>query len=224
LDWKQAIEINRLALARIVAELVSLLAAQGDGVRVSLSVYQLIARILFPAESAVRRLIVIAARGLVVPVPQAQPMPPGIFIQGKCAKATARMAFQLFDTRKHFGDNDDAPMQPKSYPRIRVVGDADPRSLFMAKFDVPGAASETATQRLRLRLAALMRALDTLPHQAQRLVRWRARRAALKNPKFLEPLRPGPPPGHRQRPRDQIDVVLKECHALARQALSADTS
>ena len=38
------------------------------------------------------------------------------------------------------------------------------------------------------------------------------------------PLRSGPPPGHRSKPADQIDWVLKECHALARDALKEDTS
>ena len=50
MDWTRAVEINREALARIVAGLVSLLAAQGSAARLALPVYQVIARVLLPAE------------------------------------------------------------------------------------------------------------------------------------------------------------------------------
>jgi hypothetical protein len=46
----------------------------------------------------------------------------------------------------------------------------------------------------------------------------------MPSPKFTSPLRPGPPPGHRRKPKDEIDFVLKECHALARDVLGEDSS
>jgi hypothetical protein len=73
-------------------------------------------------------------------------------------------------------------------------------------------------------VAAVKTALANLPRQARRLVRWRARRAMMQSPKFVSPLRPGPPPGHRKKPKDEIDFVLRECHALAWDAISCDTS
>lgn len=225
MDWTKAIEINREALSRIVAGLVALLAAQGGAARLALPVYHLIARVLYPAESAVRRLILIAARGLVVPPSLARPMPKGMVIQGKGA---GRVAFQLFDTRKHFSDAEDVVTGAFCGPRIRVVGDADPRSLFLAKFKdnavADGLCSAAETLRVSNRLNVLKRALDTLPQQARRMVRWLQRRAAMKDPAFIHPLRPGPPPGRRKNSRDEIDSVLRECHALAWQAHSNDTS
>jgi hypothetical protein len=221
-DWAKAIEINREALTRIVAALVSMLAAQGGVLRLSLPVYQAISRVLYPAESAVRRLIVIAAQGLVLPVSLARPMPQGLKIE----RNGSRVAFQLFDTRKHFTDVDESGAQSITGPRIRVVGDPDPRSLFLAQFAKPAddSSNEAGTLRLQNRLTALKQALDHLPRQAKRLMRWRARRAKMTVPKFTSPLRPGPPPGHRKRSRDEIDLVLVECHALAWDALSHDTS
>jgi hypothetical protein len=223
MDWVRAIEINRAALARIVGALVSLLAAQGGAARVPLPVYQLIARVLYPAESAVRRLIVIAARGLEVSVPPARPMPKGLVIAGQ---GLGRVSFQLFDTRKTFGDLDDVD-DTRTGPRIRSIGEADPRSQFLAQFAVPDRgelSSEAETLRVRRRLDALKQALDHLPRQAKRMARWMKRRAAMAQPKFRSPLRPGRPPGHRKRGRDEIDLVLVECHALAWDALRANTS
>jgi hypothetical protein len=46
----------------------------------------------------------------------------------------------------------------------------------------------------------------------------------MRNPPFRSPLRPGPPPGHREEPREEIDFVLRACHALARDALWNDSS
>ncbi len=221
MDWVRAIEINREALTRIVAGLVALLGMQKGVVkRLPLPVYHMIARILHPAESAVRRLIVIAARGLEVPLLPTRPMPQGLFIVGK---RTGRITFQLFDTRKQFSDADP---QPITGPRIRVVDDADPRSQFLAKFvQAPDdLSSEVAAMKLSRRIEAVRRALDTLSRQAKRMARWRARRAAMENAKFTSPLRPGPPPGHRNNSRNEIDNVLRECHALAWDALSPNTS
>jgi hypothetical protein len=79
-------------------------------------------------------------------------------------------------------------------------------------------------ERLSRRLAAVKMALENLPRQAKRLARWQARRDRMANPKFRSPLRPGPPPGHRKEPKDDVDLVLRKCHALARNALHEDGS
>ena len=230
MDWTRAIEINREALTRIVAALVALLAAQGGAKRLALPVYQLIARVLVPAESAVRRLIVMMARGLVVPVGVSRTMPKGLVIAG----SRSRGSFQLFDTRKQFNDHEDSEpitgpimgpiMGPITGPRIRIVDDQAPREMFLAKFQRPDVIGEVQTALVTRRLAILKRTLDSLPRQAKRMARWRAKRAMMQSPKVTSPLRPGPPPGARHRRRDDIDEVLTECHALAWDALSFNTS
>jgi hypothetical protein len=222
MNWTRAIDINKDALTHIVAGLVSLLAAYGEVLRLPVTVYQLLQRILYPAESAVRRLIVIVARGLVVPVSPSRPMPRGLVIAGT---SKGRASFQLFDSRKAFGDPDDSPT-PISGPRIRFIAALSPRQLFLAKFVKPREAtcSEAETLRIRQRLSLLARALEHLPREAKRMARWQKRRAQMHNPPFLFPLRPGPPPGHHQRPREDIDDILRECHALAWMALRPDTS
>ena len=135
-DWARAIEINKAALTRIVAALVALLAAQGGVKRLPFPVYQAIGRVLCPVESAVRRLIVVAARTLVVLQPPARPLSAGLVITGN---GTGRMAFQLFDSRKSFNNNESG-VSAISGPRIWSVGDADPRSLFTPNsLDLPTA-------------------------------------------------------------------------------------
>jgi hypothetical protein len=222
MNWARAIEINKAALTRIVAALVAMLAVHAGLKRLPLPVHQAIARVLYPAESAVRRLILIAAKNLVVSQPPPSPMSDGLVIAGN---GTGPMAFRLFDSRKHFDDEESVEANI-SGPRIRVIGDLDPRSQFLAQFTTPpdGLTSEAETLRLTRRLAAVNRALENLTREAKRMARWRMRRLALKSPKFLTPLRPGPPPGARQRGTDEIDHVLRECHGLAWDALQPDTS
>lgn len=76
MDWDLAIKRNSEALAVIIAALFAML---GDATvsRLPRPVYYAVLRILRPAESALRRLIVIAARGLVVKVAPSRPMPKG---------------------------------------------------------------------------------------------------------------------------------------------------
>jgi hypothetical protein len=222
MNWPRAIEINRDALAHIVAGLVALLVAQGGALRLSFHVYQMLQRILHPAESAVRRLIVIMARGLVVPDPKSRPMPEGLVIAGK---GGGQVSFPLFDSRKTFGDVDELPT-PISGPRIRSIDMPSPREMFLKNFVKPPAdrCSEAETVRIAHRIKVLARALELLPREAKRMARWLKRRAQMQSPAFVFPLRPGRPPGHQQKPSEDVDAVLKECHALAWMALRPDTS
>ena len=85
-------------------------------------------------------------------------------------------------------------------------------------------AVNTSTSQLSRRLAAVAQALETIPHQAQRMARWQQRRKVMEKPKFTSPLRPGPPPGFRVKPKAEVDFVLQECHGLAWDALREDSS
>jgi crotonobetainyl-CoA:carnitine CoA-transferase CaiB-like acyl-CoA transferase len=82
---------------------------------------------------------------------------------------------------------------------------------------------ETSTTLLA-RLTALKEALMDMPRQARRLVRELARRRNRSRVEFKMPLRPGRAPGHRKKPRLDIDTVLHQCDWLARNALAPDTS
>ena len=74
------------------------------------------------------------------------------------------------------------------------------------------------------RLAAIKFALEDLPREARRLARWQARPIAERRPRLSTPLRPGRPPGHRERQTHEVDEILKECHWLARNLPVPNTS
>jgi hypothetical protein len=198
MDWNRAIEINRQALTRIVAELFAML-----GVVSSVT----LGRLLLPAESALRRLIVIAAQGLVVKPIVSRPMPKGLLIARKSAR---RKSFQLFDTRKNFG------FITLQNPLIVMVKThtSNPYNLFDQMY-WPKPKPTANSDHIARRLEALKHALETIPQHAIRLVRWCAKRETMKRPKFTSPLRPGRPPGHRAKPKLEVDYILKECHGLA---------
>jgi hypothetical protein len=179
-------------------------------------------RVLRPAESAVRRLVVIAARGLVVkPVPS-RPMPKGQII-GK-GDGSKRPSFRLFDPRKSF---------PELRQR-RVKYAKNPPRIHFYPYDTLRPAPSPPTppppdglvnsQRIARRLQALKLALDDLPRQAKRLARLRLKRDKIPTLKFQTPLRPGRPPGHRRKQIHEVDEVLVECHELAWEALKPNTS
>jgi hypothetical protein len=227
MGWTLAISRNREALQAIVATLFTMLGLSGGMApeRISRSLHAAVLRLLRPAESATRRLIVIAARGLVVKGPPARPVPAGLVGKG----SNRRVAFQLFDPRKRFVRHA-RKCSAGGEPHIRIFT-ADPRVAALwspppvAAVPAPGLdGSEVASRRLASRLSALQCALADLPRQAKRLARWRARRQARPGVKFTSPLRPGPPPGHRRTPLHEVDRVLAECHGLAFDALAPDTS
>ncbi len=228
MDWARAIERNSEALMGIVAALFAMLGLVGTDTvsRIPPPLHIAVLRLLRPAESAVRRLIVIAARGLVVKAAPSRPMPAGV-IRGKRG-GSRPPSFQLFDPRK----NSAGPYRrgkPKVLPRIHFF-EYDPRVAAMRP--APQPAPEPApppdglvnAERLSRRLQALKLALDDLPRQAKRLARWQLRRKNAPDHKFLSPLRPGHPPGYRRKPIHEVDEVLAECDGLAFEAMKPDTS
>jgi hypothetical protein len=227
MDWARAIERNREALKGIIDVLFALLGLDGTDAasRIPRSLHSAVLGVLRPAESAVRRLIVIAARGVVVKLAPSRPMAEGHKI-GK--GGTSRPSFQLFDPRKRV-----APLRVMKFtrlvPRIHVFG-PDPR--VVALWPAPRPVGDPApppdglvnAERLSRRLQALKSALEDLPRQAKRLVRWQVKRKAAPEMKFLSPLRPGHPPGYRRKAVHEVDEVLIECHGLAWDAMKPDTS
>lgn len=229
MDWKRAIEINREALAGVLAGLAGVFEV---ALRLPRRVHRSLALDLHKAESAVRRLIVMvmqemAARGLVVALPPPRPMPAGLVIAGRQPGHPARRAFPLFDARVAYSFEEDIATAAVAVtgPRIRVIDTASPREQFLSHFTPPTdtLCSVAEAHVLRLRLAAASRALHNLITEAKRMARWQARRARTEAPTFLSPLRPGPPPGNNSRAKQEIDLILRECHALARY-FSAETA
>jgi hypothetical protein len=236
MDWARAIERNSEALSGIVAALFAMLGLAVDATvsQIPRSVHSAVLRVLRPAESAMRRLIIIAARGLVVKLAPSRAKPAGSIGKGKGGpirqSGPSRPSFQLFDPRKNF-------MRPRrrkftrNLPSIHVLDD-DPTgvSLWIAPRPAPPPAKNPSSdglvgaERLTQRLEALKLALEDLPRQARRMARWRQRREIAPSPKFTSPLRPGRPPGYRRKPTHLVDEVLIECHGLAFDAMKPDTS
>ena len=190
MDWNAAIEDNREALKRVLAMLVAMAGLDG-GLPATLPrhLHRAVLGLLRPAEAAVRRLIIVAARGIVVALPPARPrklrptftilrngigtgivMPRG-FRPGAGTPAARTLALPLLDPLPRWG----APPRPgpSGFPRISIPG-------LTERFPVPRAPSSDDpidAARLALRLGALGRALDDLPREAKRFARWRARAA-----------------------------------------------
>jgi hypothetical protein len=221
MDWAFAIERNREPLLRIVAALFAMIGLTEAAAveRLSRPVYRAVLGVLRPAEAAVRRLVIVAARGMVVKPSPVRSAPAGLTISGK---DQGRVSFHLFDPRQRF-DSGRPTRSPRPQPRIRFIDVAfDPRiPLFRQPQPAPAAPApkkdDTVNAKpLCRRLAAIKRALDDLPHQARRFARWRARPIEARRPRLATPLRLGAPPGRRSRPTHEVHEILKECHWLAR--------
>ena len=228
MDWDLAIKRNSEALRGIVETLFALLGLDGADAasRIRRSLHSAVLGVLRPAESAVRRLIVIAARNVVVELAPARSMPEG----RRIAKGggDSPPSFQLFDPRKRI-KLARAMKFTRLVPRIHFFG-PDPRvaALFQAPRPVVGPPplpdGRVNATRLHRRLQSLKLALDDLPRQAKRLVSWSMRRKAAPDLKFLSPLRPGHPPGYHRKPIHEVDEVLAECDFFACEAMKPDTS
>jgi len=97
MDWDHAINRNSGVLTGIVETLFVMLGLVGEATvsRISWPTYSAVLRILRTAESCLRRLIVVAARGVVVKAAVARPKLAGAVKPAKCG--ISRPSFQLFD-------------------------------------------------------------------------------------------------------------------------------
>ncbi|MEQ1950159.1 hypothetical protein [Mesorhizobium sp. CN2-181] len=151
--------------------------------------YRAVLKLLRPAEAAARRLIIVAARGLVLPPPRLrepkpkspEPMLRGFGIAVTMSReqirraAAARRAAELRAARPQklslpLFD----PLKPWSVRPWPVA--ADGSGVPFRRLPAGDAVDAT---RLALRLRALAAALNDLPGQARRFARWRARNEAM---------------------------------------------
>ncbi|MFI0843249.1 hypothetical protein [Mesorhizobium sp. IMUNJ 23232] len=227
MDGSLAIEKNREALKRILLMLVGMAEmAFGAGGQFTLfpqkgaalqkealaeksklspaltlprHLYRAILRLLRPAESAARRLIIASARGIVVNLPPLRPRKPkpvdtaaamrrlGLAVtvsnddlrRAAAAKKAAALraarprtiSLPLFDPQKYPFRVRRRHVPGRGVPRIWVPG-------FSERVPLPPPPSlddPIDAARLGLRLQALGAALDDLPKQARRFARWKAR-------------------------------------------------
>jgi hypothetical protein len=202
--------------------------------------HRAILRLLRPAESAARRLVIVMARGLVVTLAPPRPRkakPASTFLRKpggtgilmpRGAMATARpapraLALPLLDPLRPFRPRPRRPAR-SGIPRVSLPGIT---ALFPVTPRRPPAPDDPLdATRLALRLQALRAALDDLPGQARRFARWRARKQAGRT-RRVWPLRPGRPPGQRpsnRRPHE-VHEILHDLHGLAFDVLECpDTS
>jgi hypothetical protein len=220
MDIPAAIALNKTALLRIVAGLFALLNAAHA--RIPLALHRSIARVLRPAESAARRLIVTLARivKLKAPPARSRPAPTGLV---RAKRESRRIAFPLFDPRQRFGRR--RPTPQAAAPRILSLAPGAVLSPRIGPRKVRDHSDGQETSaNLLARLAALKNALEDLPRQARRLVREQDRRRNRSRVEFKFPLRPGAAPGFRKKPRLDIDSILHDCDWLARNAVAPNTS
>jgi hypothetical protein len=232
MDWPMIVERNR---ERLLAALAPLLAVLGFDLRRRLEMprhyYRSWLIILRPAESAVRRLIVMAARGIVVKLGVSRGFPAGLALRlaQKGGEEDRFPAFALIDPLKRFAAADFGWAEEWSQdwgkeqvlPRISVPGLFDP--VFPGPAPVPCRDDLIDTSALARRIAALKQALDDLPRHAKRLARWKARgelarQAAARKPGRMSPMRPGFAPGYHRTDQREIDGILADCHHFAREA------
>jgi len=242
-DWPGAVARNRTELLRIVAVLVFMAGLdEGGNETMPRRAWRKIVRLLRPAESAVRRLIVIAARGIVVAPPKPRPERAPTAIEVMQAKGLLTIHKVDLGLARFWRPEEAAPEKPSRLPAF-ALADAQRRFDTLVwdgkrPFPKGGVApadddEEIDAAPVSRRIEALRRALDDLDGHARRLARREARLAAWdreKDPKRkgaypARTLRLGPPPGQSRKDVFAVDEVLRECHSLALQALrSPDTS
>ena len=233
MDWNLAIQHNQTVLLRNVAWLFTWLKLDvGGSVETMPRLQRLtILFVLRPSESAYRRvlLVTVLVRGIVAPLLRpraARAEQPERKTSGE-KRALRPLPFKLTDTRKYFDLHPDRPKYVQGPgPWVTDLWSDDPifdRSALYAHQErmnrpPPSPDDDISAAALCRRMNALMCALKDLDGQALRMAKLQTRieqqpREVGKFP--LRVLRPGSPPGFRQRPKHEVDAVLAECHRLA---------
>ena len=238
MDLDFAVERHRGILLLIVLALFAEMGITEGAVleRLSRPLYRTVLGILRPAESAVRRLIIVMARNMVVKPRPRRKAPNGLKISSK-AKSEGkdksgnqrRASFRLFDpprrSRRH------RARLRRLEPRIHVMDDVYPGIPWFLRGQAAPEVKEDPVQDdtvnaipLFRRIGALLGALRDMRRQAERYVLWRDRPKDERYPRRSTALRIGRPPGFRQKQIHEVDEILAESHYLAQRVQMADTS
>ena len=236
MDWPMIVERNRERLLLAIAPLLAVLGFdQRRREEVPRHFHARSSALLRPAESAVRRLIIIAAIGIVVKLRlgASRAFPAGLAQRLKMAleRRGALPGLCLIDPLKRFAPADFGWAQEWSedWGKEQVVCRAfrfpaciDP--VFPQAVPVPNRNDPIDTTVLLRRIRSLKEALDNLPRHAKRLARWKAKGELPRQPGMphrpgrLSPFRPGPAPGKHLHEERGIDAILGDCHYFARKA------
>lgn len=238
MDSNATIERWRVPLLAIILKLFAEIGlSEGATIeRLSKPLHRLILSRLRTAEAAVRRLIIAAARDIVV---EPRPERPARAARKPSTKDNKdrspaeakpkhkrRPLFNLFDALKRqvriFKKK-----RRKLNPRITHFHH-DPRipEFLRAQPAVPAAPvveervddGTVSARHLIRRLHAVIDAVRDIKRHAERYARWRDKPYEERHPQRRSALRFGRPPGFRQRSIHEVDDILKECHWLALKA------
>ena len=231
MNWNLALQHNQQILLRNVAWLFTWLKLEvGESVETMPRLNRLtVLFVLRPSEAAYRRVLLVAVlvRGVVAPLMAIRTVRSGNTKPKRRDEGPVRTSvpsFKLTDSRKYFDLYPDRPKYAKGPgPRITVFGSDDQifdRSDLYAYQNrrKPSREDDVSATSICRRMNALMAALEDMEGQTLRMAKLQARIARQPSQvgKFpLRVMRPGLPPGFRQRKKHEVDDVLVECHRLA---------
>ena len=221
MDGAATIEFYRLTLLRLLAALFELAGIEpGDAplARLPRSVRLMIARVLLPAESATKRLILFLSRRKTLPPESERVASSQKRTAGAVKRKSGRVApsFWLFDRRKFFPELADKSRRIMRGPGPRITDFDGYSPSREAEVSAKPVRDPDDAVRLCRRMEALYRALQDLDAQALRLLRMMAKRKkSPPGPGRYGPVRAGFPPGYRRYKTHEVDVILYECHMMA---------
>lgn len=236
MDQREAVERNRHALLSVIAALFSMARLSATHSTLPRRVYRTILRLLRPAESATRRLVIALAQGLDLGPTALRPHRWGAARRSPETLARSAVTLPLFDRFKTYRHQRRASF---AVPRISTPGLTLLFAITPRPDPMPGDLIDAS--RLHARLSALQIALNDPARYATRMARWMALRehraktwqdAQSRRRRFqrISPLRPGRCPGQLPRScgakeRHRVHDILEHAHELALFAMERrDTS
>lgn len=236
MDQSEAVERNRQALLSVIAALFSMAELSAAYSTLPRRVYRTILRLLRPAESATRRLVIALAQGLDLGSTALRPHRWGAARRSPEMPARSAVTLPLFDRFKTYRHQRRASF---AVPRISTPGLTLLFAITPRPDPMPGDLIDAS--RLHARLSALQIALNDPARYAARMARWMALRehraktwqdAQSRRRRFqrISPLRPGRCPGQLPRScgakeRHRVHDILEHAHELALFAMERrDTS